>query len=89
MVNMPGGAMLLEVEERDDDAVSILSRRDSLSGALTVGGVTALPDTAYFDKKIKIEMVSYHCMRLQKGHISDLSDIDQRRPVISYKCIKC
>ncbi|XP_037791801.1 sodium-dependent noradrenaline transporter-like [Penaeus monodon] len=59
MVNMPGGAMLLEVEERDDDAVSILSRRDSLSGALTVGGVTALPDTAYFDKKIKIEMAHH------------------------------
>ncbi|ROT82496.1 hypothetical protein C7M84_024351 [Penaeus vannamei] len=56
MVNMPGGAMVLEVDERDDDAVSILSRRDSLSGARTVGGVAPLPDTAYFDKKIKIEM---------------------------------
>lgn len=59
MVNMPGGAMVLEVDERDDDAVSILSRRDSLSGARTVGGVAPLPDTAYFDKKIKIEMAHH------------------------------
>ncbi|XP_042880429.1 sodium-dependent noradrenaline transporter-like isoform X2 [Penaeus japonicus] len=59
MVNMPGGAMLLEVDERDDDAVSILSRRDSLSGARTVGGVATLPDISYFDKKIKIEMAHH------------------------------
>lgn len=54
---MPGGAVLLEVTEEEDDLVSLVGRRDSLSGARTVGGVTVAADTAHFDKKIKKEIV--------------------------------
>ncbi|XP_071537736.1 sodium- and chloride-dependent glycine transporter 1-like isoform X2 [Panulirus ornatus] len=59
MVEMPGGAVLLEVAEEQDDLVSLVGRRDSLSGARTVGGLAVAADTTHFDKKIKKEMAHH------------------------------
>nr|XP_053627876.1 sodium-dependent noradrenaline transporter-like [Cherax quadricarinatus] len=56
MVEMPGGAMMVAV---DEDTASIKGKKDSLTTTMTVGGVATLPDTEHFDKKIKKEMAHH------------------------------
>ncbi|XP_068244795.1 sodium- and chloride-dependent taurine transporter-like [Palaemon carinicauda] len=60
LVKMPGGTMLLEVDENKDDAISFVSMRpDSISGTSTIGGLPVQADTKHFDKIIKKEMAHH------------------------------
>lgn len=54
---MPGGSALL-VEVGEEDEKQTVSRKDSIEGVTTVGGVALSPDTRIVDKKIKQEIVS-------------------------------
>lgn len=57
IVEMPGGAVMLTVDDGESDGSSGVGSKDSMFGASTIGGVTSAPDTLHLDKIIKKEIV--------------------------------
>lgn len=59
IVEMPGGAVMLTVDDGESDGSSGVGSKDSMFGASTIGGVTSAPDTLHLDKIIKKE-IAHH-----------------------------
>lgn len=64
LVDGPGGATLVEVDEMEES----VRQRDSLTTAATIGGVPAQLDKQFIDKNIKTEVVSSRNISCYSGN---------------------